>query len=136
MKPRWIAWMASGLIASAALIPSVAQADENSLTQLFPALTGVQLTSEQQTQLETLSDQTISQVQNVLTPEQHTQFKSALSQGKGIRVAAQSLNLSIKQKLQLHNILQPLQAHLGTILTPAQQKQVRQNAQASQAQSR
>jgi Spy/CpxP family protein refolding chaperone len=136
MKTRWMAWMASGLMVTMPVLPSIAQTDSNSLTQLFPALIGVQLTPEQQSQLETLSNQVLSQVQRVLTPEQDAQFNSALSQGQGIRVAAQSLNLSMKQRLQLRHLLQPLQAQLGTILTPTQQQQVQQNAQTLQKQRR
>jgi Spy/CpxP family protein refolding chaperone len=134
MKTRWMAWMASGLIASVPLFSSVAQADSNSLTQLFPALVGVQLTPEQQDQLESLSQQTLPQVQTLLTPEQQAQFNDTLAQGNGVRVAALSLNLSVMQRLQIFNILQTARSQLATILSPEQQRQIQRNIQTLQQQ--
>ncbi len=136
MKTRWLALMASGLIASVALIPSVAQADQNSLTQLFPALAGVQLTPPQQTKIETLSNHALPQMKNLLTPEQQTQFKAALSSGKDVRGAVKSLDLSFKQRRQISNILQRTRSQINAIPTPEQLQQVQQNVQALQQQDR
>lgn len=74
MKTQWMAWMISGLMLSIPMVPSLAQADTNSLTQLFPALVGVTLTPAQQIQLENLSYQTLPQVQQLLTSEQQAQY--------------------------------------------------------------
>jgi Spy/CpxP family protein refolding chaperone len=118
MRTQWMAWMASGLMLT---VPFV------SLTQLFPALVGVPLTPTQQTQLERLSDQILPQVQQLLSPAQQSQFKAALAQGKGVRAAALSLNLSITQRMQILKTVQPLRSQINTILTPEQQQQVQQN---------
>ena len=134
MNTRWMGWLASGLIVSGTVFPLTAQADTTSLTQLFPALVGVQLTSTQQTQLESLSNQTLPQIQNLLTPEQQAQFNTALSEGKGVRVAARSLKLSVTQQTRILNLLRPLRSQIDTILTPEQQQQVQQNVRALQAQ--
>lgn len=135
MKPRWMAWMASGLIVSVSVFPSIALADSNSLMQLFPALVGVRLTPEQQSQLERLKEQMLPQVQNLLIPEQQAQFNHSLSQGNGVRAAVLSLNLSVMQRLQVGNLLQTTRSQLATILTPGQQQQVQQNVQTLQQQS-
>jgi hypothetical protein len=131
-----MALIASGLIVSGSILPSVVKADTNSLAQLFPALVGVQLTPTQQTQLESLRNQTLPQMQNLLSPEQQKLFNTALSEGKGVRIAAQSLELSITQRLQMRKILRPLRSQIDTILTPAQKQQVEQNIQALQQQGR
>lgn len=128
--------IASGLIVSVPAFSSIAQADSNSLTQLFPALVGVQLTPAQQSQLERLSQQTLPQVQTLLAPEQQAQFNGALSQGNGVRVAALSLNLSVTQRLQILNVLQTARSQLATILTPEQQQQIQQNVQTLQQRGR
>ena len=135
MKTQWIAWMASGLTISGSVFPTVVRADDNSLAQLFPALVGVQLTSAQQTQLEDLSEQILPQVQNLLSPGQRVQFNTALSQGKGVRVALLSLDLSVGQRQQILKLLQPMRSQLAIILTPEQQQQIRQNVRALQQQN-
>ena len=139
MKTRWMAVIASGLITSVPVLTvpaltAVAQAETNALTQLFPALAGVQLTPVQLTQLDSLSHQILPQVQNLLAAEQQAQFSAALAQGAGVRVAASSLNLSVTQRLQIFNILQTARSQVNTILTPEQQQQVQQNVQALQQQ--
>jgi Spy/CpxP family protein refolding chaperone len=136
MKTQWLPWMASALILVVPAVPSVAKAETNSLTHMFPALVGVELTPLQQTQLQNLSKQTLPRVRRQLNPEQKAQFNSALSQGKGVRVALMSLKLSIGQQLQIRKILQPLQSEISSILTPEQQRQVQQNMQALQQQGR
>jgi hypothetical protein len=132
MKTQWMAWMAIIPIAAVPITASVARAETTSLTQLFPVLTGVQLTPQQQSELRNLSDQTLPKVRKLLTPEQQAQFNKFLAEGKGVRGAVLSLNLSIRQKRQISNLLQPLKSKVSTILTPAQQQQVQRNMQTMQ----
>jgi periplasmic protein CpxP/Spy len=127
MKPQWMAWIASGLIASVAF-PAVAEPTH--LAQLFPALSTVQLTSEQQTQLTTMSQQALPNIQKLLTPDQQAQFQTALSQGQSVRGAVQSLHLSISQRVQIMNQLRPLRSQIEAILTPEQRQQIQQNIRA------
>jgi Spy/CpxP family protein refolding chaperone len=128
MKPRSFAWIVSGLMAAGSVFPAVAQASDPALTQLFPALAGVSLTSAQQSQLESLSAQTLPQVQRLLTPTQQAQFDQALGQGQGVRAAAVSLNLSGSQRLQILALLQAARSQVASILTPTQQRQIQDNA--------
>ncbi len=128
MKTQWMAWIASGLIAVVPVFPAVA--DSTNLTQLFPALNGIQLTSEQQTQLVNISQQTLPQIQKRLTPDQQIQFQTALSQGHSVRGAVQSLNLSVSQRVRILNQLRPLRSQIEAILTPEQQQQIQQNVRA------
>jgi Spy/CpxP family protein refolding chaperone len=132
MKIRWISWLASGLIISTSILPLVARADSKLATYLSPVLAELQLTPSQQTQLEALREQTQSQLENLLTPEQQAQFNNVLSQGNGIRSAARSLNLSFKQRRQMKNIVQTMRSQLERILTPEQRQQIQQSLQTSQ----
>jgi Spy/CpxP family protein refolding chaperone len=109
----------------------MARADSNSVTYLFPALAEIQLTPSQQTQLEAMSEQTQSQLENLLTPEQQAQFNNALSQGNGVRFAVQSLNLSFKERRQMTNILQRMRSEIDDILTAEQRQQIQQSPQSS-----
>jgi periplasmic protein CpxP/Spy len=136
MPTRWIAAIASGLMATLPAVTAVAQVEPNSLIQLFPALVGVELTPAQQSQMATLSNQTLPQIQTLLTPEQQTQFNTGLAQGQGVRVAASALNLSIAQRAQIFQILQTTRSQVTTILTPAQQQQIKQNLRALKQQGR
>jgi LTXXQ motif family protein len=128
MKPQWIALAMSGLVAIAPVAAIQASAESNSLTQLFPALVGIQLMPVQQTQLEQLSQQTLPKVRRVLSPEQLTKFNAALAQGQSVRGALAALNLSLPQKLALRNELQSMRSQLNQVLTPEQQRQVKKNA--------
>jgi hypothetical protein len=106
---------------------TVVQAQTASLTQIFPALSGISLTQDQQTQLEQLSQQTLPEVENVLTNEQKIQFQAKLAEGKGVRVALLSVNISDQQQKQIRNILQGKKAQITKTLTLQQQRQVMQN---------
>ncbi|WP_216634554.1 Spy/CpxP family protein refolding chaperone [Gloeomargarita lithophora] len=122
--------------AEPAAVTTIAQAKPASVTQLFPALEGIQLTPEQQVRLTALNNQTLTQIQRVLTPEQQSQFYAALSQGKGLQNAISSVNLSIRQRMSLRDQLQNTRSQLNQILTPEQQQQLSKKAQALQNQNR
>lgn len=134
MNQQWIAAVVSVPMLVAPVITSAAQAEPAALMQFFPALAGVQLTPQQQGQLETLTKQTLLEIESILTPTQRTQFNSALAAGHGIRSALSSLDLSLAQKLTLRHLQQSAQSQLAQTLTPAQQQQLRTNVQALQHQ--
>jgi hypothetical protein len=124
--------MISGLaLTTPAFIPA-AHSEANSLTQLFPALVGIQLMPAQQTQLMQLSQQTLPQVQQLLSSEQLSRFNAALTQGQSVRLALTSLDLSIPQQFKLRNVLQSARSQLTHILTLEQQEQLMQNARSLQ----
>jgi hypothetical protein len=130
MKVQWMSWLMSGVIVAGASASALAQTSSNTLTQLFPALVGVPLTPTQTIQLERLSQQTLPQLQALLTPAQQIQFNQALAQGKGVRAAALSTNLSAKQQLQMLRVLQTARSQIASLLTLGQQRQIQQNAKA------
>ncbi|MDY6900677.1 MAG: hypothetical protein SWZ49_21755 [Cyanobacteriota bacterium] len=64
------------------------------------------LTQAQRTQIEEIRDNTRSQVESVLTPQQEVEFQSAVEDGQKMRSAVASLNLSQDQQTQINEIMQ------------------------------
>jgi hypothetical protein len=133
---KGMSWLLIALAMAVPISPAIAQVDNTALTQMFPALVGVELSPAQTKELQELSRRTLPQIQSLLTPEQRVQFDSALAQGKGVRVAALSLNLSMSQRQKMIGILQSTKSHLAAILSPEQQQQIQQNASNLQKQNR
>ena len=113
-----------------------AQAQPDRLTQLFPALVGIELDPNQKAKLEQLSQQTLPEIRQLLSLEQVPQFDTVIKQGKSVRVAIFSLDLSTAQQLKLNRKLQSVRSQINQILTPTQQQQLRQNAISGQQQQR
>jgi hypothetical protein len=118
----------SGSAIAALVMTTPAVAKSVSLTQLFPALVGIELNSTQQVTLERLTEKTLPQIKQILTPSQVQQFDTALKQGQSVRSAIFSLNLSMSQRFKLTRELQSMRSKLTSILTSKQQQQVTQNA--------
>jgi hypothetical protein len=116
------------------IVGNPAQAQPAQLTQLFPALVGIELQPTQQVKLEQLSQQTLPEVRQLLSPEQVPQFDAVLKQGRSVRVAVFSLNLSTAQQFKLTRKLQSVRSQLTQILTSEQQQQLMQNAMSLQQQ--
>jgi hypothetical protein len=103
------------------------QAQPIALTQLFPALTGIELIPPQQSKLAQLSRQTLDRIKLQLSPAQSQKFDAALAQGKSVRNTLPTLNLAMSQQLKLNRELQSMRSNLSVILTPKQQQQLAQN---------
>jgi periplasmic protein CpxP/Spy len=115
-------------VITALVIVAPAQAQPVALTQLFPALIDVELQPHQQASLEQLSQQTLPAVKQLLSPQQVQQFDAALQQGKSVRVALFSIDLTKSQQFTVSRKLQSVRSQLSEILTPTQQQQVMKNA--------
>lgn len=120
--------IAIGCVATSLIVVAPAQAQPARLTQLFPALVGIELQPTQQAKLAQLSQQTLPEIKQLLSPVQVPQFDAVLKQGQSVRVALFSLNLSTAQKFKLTRKLNSIRSQLEQILTPEQQQQVAQNA--------
>ena len=64
------------------------------------------LNQAQKTELEQVNNNTRSQVEAVLTPEQQTELQNALNDGQKMKTAVRNLNLSSEQQSQLDEIMQ------------------------------
>ncbi len=114
------------------IVVTPAQAQPAQLTQLFPALVGIELQPTQQAKLVQLSQQTLPAVRQLLSPEQAPQFDAALKQCRSVRVAIFSIDLSTEKQFKLTSKLQSVRSQLTQILTPEQQQQIAQNAMSLQ----
>jgi hypothetical protein len=123
-----IRWLAVGTISLGISLAAISPAIASSLTQLFPALSGIDLTSQQQQQLVALSQQRIPQIEAILTPGQRLRFKAAIAGGKSVRTALLSLDISLQQRQKILRIMQSTKQQMNGILTLSQQRQLEQNA--------
>ncbi len=138
MKTRWIAPIVSGLVLAITTLAPVASANPSAgpssngsssfLSGNSPLLQGVQLTPEQQAQITALRQQTLAEVQKILSPEQLAQVQAALAEGTPLRDIASSINLSDEQRRALASQMQSVRSQASQILTPEQRQQVMQNA--------
>lgn len=97
----------------------------------MPAVSTLQLTPEQQTQLIEILNQAQVDLESVMTESQKLQFWSSLNQGARVRDAVREIGLSMPQLLQLRPVMQSTQAQIETVLTPEQQQQVEALRQAN-----
>lgn len=115
----------SGLVITA--LPAIVQAQRPNLEAIKEqAFAGVNLTPEQKSQLAQIQQETRTQIEGTLTPEQLSQFKSAIVSGQDFRTAATGINISQEQKTKIRIIMQSAMQKGQVVLTPAQQQQVRQ----------
>jgi LTXXQ motif family protein len=130
MKYRLLTAITTGLLMTTSIAFSPMITNASPLANTFPALQGIELTSEQERQLTELSNQTLIEVRSVLSPQQRVKFDRSLAKGVGLKKSLMVTGLSLSQKLKMRNILAPKQQQLEAILTPAQQQQARNNANA------
>ena len=101
------------------------------VTTRMPAITALQLTSEQQAQLLQIMSQAQVDLEAVMTEEQKLAFWSALNQGERVRDAVVTADLSFSQLWQLRPVMQDTQSQLEAVLTPEQQQQMESFQQAN-----
>lgn len=85
------------------------------------------LTSEQQAQMEQIHQDARSQIADVLTPDQKARVQEGRANGESPREIFESLDLSTDQRSQLQTIRQSARSRAAEVLTPEQRQEVRQN---------
>ncbi|KJH70120.1 hypothetical protein [Aliterella atlantica] len=128
MQLKLIPLLAGAIALSAATsLPLTAQI-QPSQQQLAPVrdskYKGIQLTEQQKAQMQSIREQTGSQIQAILTPEQRQQFQAAMGSGQKRRSAFADMNLSEQQKTQIREIMQSAKTQAEAVLTPAQRQQL------------
>lgn len=126
MKFKLLSMVAGTALFFQALTIVPVGAETSQTNELFPALSGIELSQQQQTQLTQIRTQTRAQIENVLTSEQRDRFQAAIQQGKGFQNAIASMQLSSNQQNQLRTILQSAQRQVTSIITPEQRLQIAQ----------
>ncbi len=111
------------------LTPTAAKAQLPLVTEIFPFLSGIELTSQQKIQLADLGSQALSQFEQIVTADQRTQFRTALGQGKSLAEALTVMNITPQQQTQLQGAFRTATQQLISTLTPAQRQKILQNMQ-------
>src|ERR687886_111909 len=98
--------------ATLTMMPAVVKAQTAPLTEIFPILSGVELTTQQKIQLAELGSQTQAQFEKIVTPQQRDQFRASLAQGKGFIEALAAMNITPDQQTQLQGVFRSAQTQL------------------------
>lgn len=110
------------------LTPVAAKAQSVSpITEIFPVLTGVDLTAAQKIQLAELGSSVQTEIGKIVSPEQRKQFQTALGQGKGFTEALAAMNITPDQQKQMQGVFVSVRTQLVSTFTPAQRQKILEN---------
>lgn len=112
--------------ATIAMTPVAAKA-EVSLTSLFPMLSGIELTAQQQIAIADLGSSAVAQLDKIITADQQTQFRKALADNKPFSQALSAMKITTDQQNQMQGVFSSAQKQLISTLTPAQRQKVLDN---------
>lgn len=87
------------------IMPVTAQAQTvNPLTEMFPVLSGIDLTTQQKIQLAELASSFQTEMGKIVTSDQQGKFRTALGEGKGFGEALAAMNITPDQQKQLQGV--------------------------------
>ncbi len=131
MQFKKISVIAGTLALSLVITPLTVKAETNvSSPQIvaqipqIPFLQNLGLTESQKAQLAEIRQNTRTEIQNILTPQQQEQFQAITANMDQRMEAFRSLNLSDEQKSQVWNIVQSKKSQIQEILTPEQRQKI------------
>lgn len=110
------------------LTPVAAKAQTvNPLTEIFPVLSGVDLTTQQKIQLADLASSFQTEMGKIVTSDQQNQFRTVLGQGKGFGEALAAMNITPDQQKQLQGVFVSIRTQLVSTFTPVQRQKILEN---------
>jgi hypothetical protein len=109
------------------MTPVAAKAQTASVTDVFPILSGVELTTQQKIQLIELASNLQSQIGQIVTPEQQNRFRTALGQGQGFAEALAAMNITPEQQTRLQGVLTTARPQIVSTFTQAQRQIILEN---------
>ena len=134
MKLKNLSLIAGAIALSLTAVPFSVKAETTSAAPVRLAQTqptkppqqsgGIQLTPQQQTQIEQIRGNVRKQIEQVLTKDQRTQIQTAMQSGKSGREAFQGLTFTPKQKTQLQQIMVSSQQQMEAVLTSDQRAEL------------
>jgi len=110
-----------------AMTPVAAKAQTASVTDVFPILSGVELTTQQKIQLIELASNLQSQIGQIVTSDQQNRFRTALGQGQGFAEAIAAMNITPDQQTRLQAVLTTLRPQIVSIFTQTQRQEILDN---------
>ena len=109
------------------MTPVMVKAQTIPFAELFPILSGVELTVQQKLQLAELGTQTLDAAEKIVTVDQREQFRKSLAEGKGFGEALAAMKITSEQQTQLQGLFRSAQTQLVSNLTPAQRQKILEN---------
>jgi hypothetical protein len=114
-----------------AMVPLAVKAQTPvSVSSVFPLLSGIQLTAQQQIDLADLGASTVAQFDKIISPDQKAQFRKALADNKEFGEALAAMKITDDQQKQMQGVFSSAQQKLISTLTPAQRQKVLDNMRA------
>jgi len=131
MKLKFFSLLAGVAAITLITAPLVVNAQRSNLLAQRPlqVLSNLDLTSEQQSQLDQIRNNADSQIAAILNPGQQQQFQSIQAQREQLHESMKAMNLTSEQKEQMRSIKQSAKQQMAGILTDAQRQQLRQERQ-------
>jgi Spy/CpxP family protein refolding chaperone len=109
--------------------PGVAWAQVKPAKSAFPLLSHLNLTAQQQVQMQQLRQSARIQLEEILSSEQMQQFANSMFRDSDLLAAVVAMQLSPNQQQRLLRVFQGSRQQMQVILTPEQQNQLRQQIQ-------
>jgi Spy/CpxP family protein refolding chaperone len=110
------------------LTPVAAKAQSvNPITEIFPVLTGVDLTTAQKIQLADLGSSIQTEIGKIVSPEQRKQFQTSLGEGKGFAEALATMNITPDQQKQMQAMFVSVRTQVVSTFTPVQRQKILEN---------
>ncbi len=141
MKLKLMPMLVGAIALTLAATPLAVKAQANTSGQMLISegqkqgrWAALNLTQEQRDQMAQIRQQTRSQIEALLTPEQRDKFKAAMESKQGRRAAIAAMNLSDAQKTQMRAIKESAKSKIDAILTQEQRQQLQQMRQTRQQQ--
>jgi hypothetical protein len=97
------------------------------LAELFPVLSGVELTAQQKIQLAELATDTQTQLDQIVTTDQREKFRSTLAAGKGFSEALAAMNVTPAQQSQMQSVFLSTRTKLVSTFTQEQRQKILDN---------
>lgn len=132
MKFKNLSLIAGAIALSLTAVPFKVKAETTSTAPLQlaqrqptkPNQGGIELTPQQQTQIEQIRGNVRKEIEQVLTKEQRTQIQTAMQSGKSGREAFAGLTFTPKQQSQLQQIMISSQQKMEAVLTSDQKAEL------------
>ena len=117
----WGCWLGTGFVVSSVAQSPPPPPPSSGLALIAPEQANkLGINPNQIKAIMQLQKQIHTNIEGILTPGQLQQFQASLAQGLTTRVALKSVDLNIRQKVRVKNVMEGAITQLKTILTPAQ----------------
>ena len=104
--------------------PQIPAAEASRSEHIQALVNELELSQEQQAQLQQVWNNAFEELHGILTPEQHQAYDDAFTSGQNPHSALSNVNLTETQRHEMRTVLHTSWQQTHTILTPQQQQQL------------